>query len=58
MVPYPDILEEAGAPPGWQPHMRNRFLRELTDDHIRAMIAFAEATPMAGGCRSGASAAR
>lgn len=48
VVPYPDILEAAAPPPGWQPHMRNRFLRELTDDHIRAMLAFADATPMAG----------
>ncbi|MEU7899819.1 FAD-binding oxidoreductase [Nonomuraea sp. NPDC049152] len=45
-VPYPKVLEDAFLPDGWQPMVRNRFIRALDDDLIGELAARATSIPM------------
>ncbi|GAA4061426.1 FAD-binding oxidoreductase [Nonomuraea soli] len=39
VVPYAEVLEEAGLPPGWQPIVRNRLSPDLSDAAIDTLAA-------------------
>ncbi|MFD7703187.1 FAD-binding oxidoreductase [Streptomyces caelestis] len=39
LVPYPDVLDQAGElPPDWEPMVRNRFVRECPDEFVDTLL--------------------